>query len=82
LLNYILLVATLEDDASSSHGLGGSVGPTFRMGSAGAIFKPMASEEEDAFTLALKMVATANRIVAAAKSFVFANALDIKWSPE
>jgi hypothetical protein len=68
--------------ASSSQGLGGIVGPSFTTGSltvaAGAIFRAVPPEVEDALTVALKMVAAAKRIVAAAKSFVFAKALDIR----
>jgi hypothetical protein len=80
-VDYFRLLGLEGAGAGSSHGLGGIVGPSFTTGSltvaAGAILSAVPLEGEDALTVALKMVAAANRIVAAAKSFVFAKALDI-----
>jgi hypothetical protein len=80
---YNLLLAT--DGASSSHGLGGSVGPTSSTGAEsedGAFRSPRPSCDVDPFMVALKRVATANKIAEAAKIFVFARALDIEYPPE
>jgi len=73
------------DGASSSQGFGGIVGPTSSVGAAvlGAMFRRLKFpfEGEEAFMLALNSVATANRMVAAAKSLVFAKVLDIGYAP-
>jgi hypothetical protein len=83
---YIRLALSDTEGASSSHGFGGMVGPTSSTGSEiveGAFLSPRPSGlvVDEALIFALKIVATANRIVAVAKSFVFANALDMGYSP-
>jgi len=79
--SYNLLLVT--DGASSSHGLGGIVGPTSSTGaeSAGTAFlNPMPSCEGEAFMVALNRVAPTNSKQAAPKNFGFANMFDMAVS--
>lgn len=79
-----MLLTPAIEGASSSHGLGGRVGPTLRTGSeiagAGAIV-PIPLEVADGLALTLKMVAAANKRVVAAKHLGFKKIFDMSVSP-